>query len=306
MKVAQDIGVQGMILFNTLYGNIISTGTAAFDRISEIPSISITREDGLELKELLQSHNYLYAEMKIENEIFSSKSQNISIEIEGSELKDEVVLITAHLDAWDVGQGAVDNGANDAVLLELARQFKLQNIQPKRTIRIVFFMAEEFGCVGSKHFIQDHVDLMNKLVYVINLEMNISPNGINLLLDDRDKEWFENLANDLKELGMQKNVVAEPWLESDQAYFMMSGIPTLTFTEKIDIFTRHKYHSSGDKIDLIDSDELKNCVKVVGIVLQEIANASELTKWRLSKEEVNTRLKKSGLKDLINLRNMKI
>ena len=136
--------------------------------------------------------------------------------------------------------------------------------------------------------------------------MNINPNGINLLLDDRDKAWFENLAMKLKTLGMQKKIIAEPWLESDQAYFMMSGIPTLTFTEKTDIFAGHKYHSSGDNIDLVDSVELKNCVKVIGIVLQEIANASELKKWRLSDDEVETRLEKSGLNELIQLRNMKI
>ena len=105
---------------------------------------------------------------------------------------------------------------------------------------------------------------------------------------------------------MQKKVIADPWLESDHAYFMMSGIPTLTFTEKTDIFAGQKYHSSGDKIDLVDSDELKNCVKVIGIVLYEIANASELKKWRLSNEEVSRRLKNSGLNELINLRNMKI
>jgi len=306
LKMAQENGAQGMIIFNQMYGTVISVGAAAFDQISAIPAVSITREDGEELQDLLQSENYLIAEMIVENKIFDATSQNISIEIPGQELKDEVVLISAHLDAWDVGQGAVDNGANDAVLLELARHLKLQNIQPKRTIRIVFFMAEEFGCVGSKHFIQDHKDLMNKLVYVLNLEMNINPNGVNLLLDDRDKKWFENLTNDLKTLGMQKKVIAEPWLESDQAYFMMSGIPTLTFTEKIDIFARHKYHSSDDKIELVDSDDLKNCVKVIGIILQEIANTPALKKWRLSEEEINNRLNKSGLDELLQLRNMQI
>jgi len=306
VKTAQDMGVQGLIIYNQLFGNVISVGAAAFDTISNIPAVSITREDGQELNELIQSHNSLMAEIKVENRIFDATSQNISIEIPGTEFKDEVVLISAHLDAWAVGQGAVDNGANVAVLLELARQFKIQNIKPKRTIRIIFFMTEEFGFVGSKHFIIDNSSLINNLFYVLNLEMNLKPNGINLLLDDRDRDWFESLTLGLKTLGMQKKVLSDPWLESDQAYFMMSGIPTLTFTERTDIFAGHKYHSSGDNIDLVDSDDLKNCVKVVGIVLQEIANASELKKWRLSEEEIKIKMEESGLDELTNLRNMKI
>ena len=306
VKVAQNHGAQGMIIFNELYGNVISVGSAAFNQMSKIPAVSITREDGHELKELIKSYKSLTAEFIIKNKNFDASSQNISIEIPGTELKEEVVLISAHLDAWAVGQGALDNGANVAVLLELARQFKIQKIQPKRTIRIVFFMAEEFGFVGSKHFILDNDSLINNLNYVLNLEMNLSPNGINLLLDDRDRDWFEDLASKLKPLGMQKKVISDPWLESDQAYFMMSGIPTLTFTEKTDIFAGHKYHSSGDNIDLIEADVIKNCVKVVGIVLQEIANASELNKWRLSKKEIDLRMKESGLDELIRLRNMKI
>jgi carboxypeptidase Q len=306
VKTAQNNGAQGMIIYNQLYGNVISVGAAAFDTISKIPALSITREDGLELKELIQSHNHVKAEIKVENKIFDASSQNISIEIPGTEFKDEVVLISAHLDAWAVGQGAVDNGANVAVLLELARQLKIQKIQSKRTIRIIFFMAEEFGFVGSKHFIMDNDSLVNNLFYVLNLEMNLSPNGINLLLDDCDRDWFENLTLGLKTLGMQKKVISDPWLESDQVYFMMSGIPTLTFTEKTDIFAGHKYHSSGDNIGLIKSEDIKNCVKVMGIVLREIANASELKKWRLSNKEINLKMEESGLDVIVNLRNMKI
>jgi len=57
---------------------------------------------------------------------------------------------------------------------------------------------------------------------------------------------------------------------------------------------------------LVDSDDLKNCVKVIGIILQEIANTPALKKWRLSEEEINNRLNKSGLDELLQLRNMQI
>ncbi|MCK5034177.1 MAG: M20/M25/M40 family metallo-hydrolase, partial [Calditrichia bacterium] len=306
VRIAQKMGARGVIIMNQLYGNVISVGTAAFDANSSIPAVSITREDGITLKELINSNDSVFAELKIQNKVFDAISQNISVEIPGKELRNEIVLISAHFDAWEVGQGAVDNGANVAVLLELARQFKQQNIQPKRTIRFIFFNAEEFGLVGSKRFIQDNPELINNLFYVINLEMNMSPNGINLLLDERDKSWFENLAENLNSLGVQKNVISEPWLESDHGYFILSGIPTLTFTEKSNIFAGHKYHSSGDKLELVSSDDLMNCTKVVGIVLEEISNTTEMQKWRLSEKELKSRLENSGLNELIQLRKMKI
>ncbi len=306
VRIAQKMGTRGVIIMNQLYGNVISVGTAAFDANSSISAVSITREDGITLKELINSNDSVFAELKIQNKVFDAISQNISVEIPGKELRNEIVLISAHFDAWEVGQGAVDNGANVAVLLELARQFKQQNIQPKRTIRFIFFNAEEFGLVGSKRFIQDNPELINNLFYVINLEMNMSPNGINLLLDERDKSWFKNLTENLTSLGVQKNVISEPWLESDHGYFILSGIPTLTFTEKSNIFAGHKYHSSGDKLELVSSDDLMNCTKVVGIVLEEISNTTEMQKWRLSEKELKSRLENSGLNELIQLRKMKI
>lgn len=306
VKIAENMGAKGVIIMNQLFGNVISVGIAAFDTSSSIPALSITREDGLTLKEIINLNDSVFAEINVNNKVFDASSQNISVEIRGKELANETVLISAHLDAWEVGQGAVDNGANVAVLLELARQFKKQKIQPKRTIRFIFFMAEEFGLSGSKNFIRDNPEVISNLFYVINLEMNISPNGINLLLDDRDKAWFENMSEKLNSLGMQKNVVSDPWLESDHAYFMLAGIPTLTFSEKSDIFAGQKYHSSGDNLELVSQDELKNCVKVVGIVLEELSNATDIKMWRLSGDDLDSKIKNSGLNEIIQIRNMKI
>jgi Iap family predicted aminopeptidase len=306
VRLAQKMGVRGIIIFNQLYGEVISIGTAAFENNSEIPAITITRENGLYIKELLQKSIQLYAELNISNKEYNTISHNISVDIPGKEKPHEYVLLTAHFDAWDVGQGAVDNGADVAVILEIARLFKKLDFQPLRTIRFIFFNAEEFGLVGSKRYIQDHRELLNQIVYTVNLEMNILPNGINLLFDDRDREWFETLSENLSALGMQKKVIASPWLESDQCYFMLLGVPTITFSEKTDIFAQHKYHSSGDNIELIESDDLKTCVKTVGIVMQEIANNPGFEPWRLSEQEIKQKIRNSDLEKLLELRNIKI
>src|SRR5258708_24120461 len=77
-------------------------------------------------------------------------------EIRGSEKPDEVVVVGAHLDSWDLGQGALDNGTGVAVVLETARQLAKLPTPPKRTIRFILFTGEEQGLLGSNAYVKDH------------------------------------------------------------------------------------------------------------------------------------------------------
>jgi len=306
VQIAADNGAAGIIFYNSMFGDVISIGTAAYGKISAIPAVSISREDGMKIRNQLYENKKIIGILNVKNKVQETESANISTELPGSELDDEVVLISAHLDAWDVGQGAIDNGSSVAVVLEIARQFKLQNIHPKRRIRFTFFMAEEFGLVGSTKFVDSHEVLMKKLFYVINLEMNLAPNGINLLLDDRDREWFETLCSNLEGLGMEHRVIADPWLESDHTAFMLKGIPTLTFEENSNIFSRRTYHSNQDNIRYVSEKDMLNCSKVVGIVLLEIANSTKLKKWNLTQEQVQMKVTTFGIDDKLELRKISV
>lgn len=305
VEYAEKNGASAFILYNSYFGNVISTGIASFGEYTNIPAISISREDGLYLAELLDSDKVLIAEINCINKNYATSSRNISIEVPGTEKKDEVIILSAHLDSWDLGQGAVDNGANVAILLELARQFKKLNITSKRTIRFMFFMAEEFGLIGSKNYLLENPDLIKDIFYVLNFEMNIKPIGINLFLKNKDKIWFEELAQQLSPLGLQKNSISHLWLESDHTYFLLHRIPTLSFIDKFDIASKQNYHSKEDKIDLVKPEDLKKCVKLFGIILQEMANTDKLGKWRFTKTELESEIKNSKQDKIFNLRNIK-
>ncbi len=134
--------------------------------------------------------------------------------------------------------------------------------------------------------------------------MNLAPNGINLMLDDRDRKWFESLIADLQSLGMQKQVIADQWLEGDQTPFMLKGIPALTFMEKANILTRKTYHSNQDNLELVSVKDIKTCVKVIGIVLQELANTKDIQKWRIPEKEIQQKIVAFGLYDKLRSRKM--
>src|SRR5262249_43178852 len=84
-------------------------------------------------------------------------------EIIGGEKPDQVVVVGAHLDSWDLGQGATDNGSGSVVLLETARALAKSGMKPRRTIRFVLFTGEEQGLLGSKAYVEKHKDEMARV-----------------------------------------------------------------------------------------------------------------------------------------------
>ena len=77
------------------------------------------------------------------------QARNVVAEIRGRERPEEIVLIGAHLDSWDLGTGAEDNGVNAAMMIDIARSFKALGVVPRRTVRFVLFTGEEQGMLGS-------------------------------------------------------------------------------------------------------------------------------------------------------------
>ena len=122
-----------------------------------IPTAYIARENLTMLWRLLDA-GAVQAEVNIGGS-FSGKPaevHNTVAEIRGSEKPDEVVIIGAHLDSWDLGTGATDNGTGSAAVLEAARALKKLGVKPKRTIRFVLFTGEEQGLNGSKAYVKQH------------------------------------------------------------------------------------------------------------------------------------------------------
>src|SRR2546430_17614485 len=81
------------------------------------------------------------------------EQENVVGEIRGGEKPDEVVILAAHLDSWELGTGALDNGCNAALVIEAARAIKATGLLPRRTIRFILFSGEEQGAIGSYGYV---------------------------------------------------------------------------------------------------------------------------------------------------------
>ena len=151
LQAAEDAGAAAILFVSTRPRDLLYRHSITFDgTLVSMPMAMVSREQGLRLGRLLDKNKEPRLELEIENRTGGPwKPKNVVAEIRGSEKPEEIVLIGAHLDSWDLGTGALDNGVNSALVVEVARAIAA-GPRPKRTVRFVIFTGEENGLVGCR------------------------------------------------------------------------------------------------------------------------------------------------------------
>jgi hypothetical protein len=149
---------------------VAHTGAMGYDlTLPRIPAFAVSVPDAELIARLhtrgapLKMHFTLDARSDVE-----ATTHNVIAELPGTDLADEVVLLSGHLDSWDVGQGALDDGAGVAISAAavgvLAQAAALTGRRPRRTVRVVFFGNEENGFDGARHYAQQYANVKHQLV----------------------------------------------------------------------------------------------------------------------------------------------
>src|SRR6266404_372200 len=148
--------------------NMTDVSLSRYD-IGPIPTAFVTGEGYRTIFRMLQRHLPVQVEMEMTNTVGDKPTTvyNTVAEIRGSGKPEEVVIIGAHLDSWDLGTGSTDNGTGSMAVLEAARALVKSGVQPKRTIRFVLFTGEEEGLVGSKMYVDAHRNDLEKISGVL-------------------------------------------------------------------------------------------------------------------------------------------
>ena len=108
-------------------------------------------------------------------------SYNVVADLKGSELPDQVVIVSGHLDSWDLGTGAIDDGAGVVVAMQTAQLIKQLGLHPRRTIRVIAWMNEEFGTSGGRAYAADHKAEMAKHFAAIESDLGAGhPMGVSM------------------------------------------------------------------------------------------------------------------------------
>jgi RNA polymerase sigma factor (sigma-70 family) len=230
-------------------------------------------------------------EIELRSQLLDSAGvKNLLADIPGTDKKDELVLVGAHLDSWHCGTGATDNAGNVAVLLESARILSSLKLPLRRTIRFAFWDGHEYGLLGSRGYAEKHlVDPITKkkmpeyatLSCYFNLDYGSGRiRGVYLqgrtALKGTIASW---LVKDLD----RRPIILSPrtTLGSDQAVFEGLGIPGLTFVQDPLNYEQRTHHTNMDVSDYISVDDLRHSVLVLTQLLYNAAMSEEpLTRRR--------------------------
>jgi Zn-dependent M28 family amino/carboxypeptidase len=210
---------------------------------------------------------------------------NTVAEIWGTEKPDEVVIVGGHLDSWDLGTGATDNGTGSMAVLEAARALQKLGVKPKRTIRFVLFTGEEQGLNGSKVYVKAHEKELEKISGVL---VHDSGTGkvltIGLMGNYAVRETIDRA---LYSLARAKDVgLAEPTLRSeggsDHVPFDAAGVPGFwCVQEGVDYDKTH--HSQADTLDRVRWDDLTEGAQVLAVFAYNVAQLPEMLPRKTAK-----------------------
>jgi len=255
-----------------------------------IPMAILPREDYTLLWRLLDT-GPVEMEVNLESS-FSGKPvevYNTVAEIPGNEKPEEVVMIGAHLDSWDLGTGATDNGTGSMAVLAAARALQKLEVKPKRTIRFVLFTGEEEGLQGSKAYVKVHAKELPKISAMLVHDTGTGKVPTIELM--RNYAAKETIDRSLYPLAQAKGIgLAEPSLRiddgSDHMPFDEAGVPAFICMQEYLDYDK-SVHSQADTIDRVRWDDLTEGAQVLAVFAYSVAQLPEMLPRKPAKTSGN-------------------
>lgn len=191
-SLAAKYGAVGCIIRSagSAYDQYAHTGSMVYDSAyPKIPAMALGWEESLQLSQLIKKNSSVLGVINSKSHFEEDKpSANVVGELIGAEFPDEIITIGGHLDSWDVGEGAHDDGAGVVQCIDVLRTLKLLGIRPKRTIRCVLFMNEENGLRGGTEYTRLAKEKKEKHILAIETDAGgFSPRGFNLTMSEVQK-----------------------------------------------------------------------------------------------------------------------
>src|SRR5258706_354075 len=264
--------------------------------IDRIPQAIVAREGAMWLARLASAYpRQVQVSLKMPNTIGGPiEQQNVVGEIRGYEKPDEIVILGAHLDSWELGTGALDNGCNAALVIEAARAIKASGLLPRRTIRFILFSGEEEGLVGSWAYVKENRAEMEKYRGVVICDWGIGRGTGYSLGGRRDIEpAVREILKPFAGWGGDVHTYDATW-RTDHFGFLLEGVPNLVANQEVANYLLN-YHAASDTFDKVDIRELKLNTVLAAVTAWGIADRMEPIGPRYSRAQLETLMKETGL-----------
>lgn len=272
---AAKLGAKAIIIrsVGTSINRFAHTGIMRYnDDVTRIPAAAVSVPDAMQLAKMLSRQPELTLQLQMQNKLPGEvTSHNVIAEITGSKYPDEIVLISAHIDSWDEGTGALDDGAGVGIVMATGALLKQQG-RPERTVRVVLFGNEEGGLVGARAYAAKHAASLNKHVFASESDFGA---GRIWRLDtgfgEKALAFGKTLQQKLAPLGIEmgdNTASGGP----DVSILKAQGVPVASLQQDgTDYFDYH--HTPNDTLDKIDPAAMQQNLEAWLITTKAVANS---------------------------------
>jgi Zn-dependent M28 family amino/carboxypeptidase len=267
--------------------------------IDRLPMVIVAREDGERIARLLASGQLVWADLSIPNQIGGPiKAANVIGELRGVEKPDEFVIVGAHLDSWELGTGALDNGCNAALVVDTLRAIKASGVPPRRTIRFILFSGEEQGLLGSRAYAFNHRAELDKAAGVIIYDSGTGKTtGFSIGGRNDIVYAAKQLIAPLAQFDVKQIKTDMEW-GTDHFDFMLEGVPTFVADQEEANYLEN-YHAVSDTFDKVDFAQLKKHVAEATLLALELANLNEKIGPRLTHDQIEQTMRETNSIDML-------
>jgi carboxypeptidase Q len=270
-------------------------------KLETLPQAIVAREDAERMARFLAAGQKVRVRLDMPNHVTGPvESQNVVAEIRGREKPEEFVLLGAHLDSWDLGTGALDNGCNAALVVDAARIIGASGTLPRRSIRFVLFTGEEEGMLGSWAYARAHRAELDRMIAAVIFDAGTGA-AIGYSLSGRQDVLaaVNEVLEPLNSLGAKK-ITIDADGGTDNLDFLLEGVPTLVANQEPANYMLN-YHAASDTYDKVDFSNLKRNVAIAAITVFALADGPGRIGPRQSRAEIEQLMKVTGLdRDLKN------
>ncbi len=242
------------------------------DDAPKIPAGAVTAEDADLIVDLVRQGAVKMKLVLTPQQLPDVESYNVIGDIKGSEHPEQVVIVSGHLDSWDLGTGAIDDGAGVAVSMEAANLIQKLHLKPKRTIRVIAWMNEENGSRGSKQYAKDHGN-ENHFAAIETDKGAGHQIGLNIKEKTEVKKMLAPVAAILQDSGAGVLNLVEH-CGADIAPLEKAGVPAFSPIQDSRFYFNY-HHSAADTLDKIVPKELAENSAVVAVAAYALANAEQ-------------------------------
>jgi carboxypeptidase Q len=253
------------------------TGATRYDpTAARIPAAALSVEDAMMLRRFQDRGEPVVVTLRMgAHTLPDAPSRNVVAEVVGREKPEEVVVLGGHIDSWDVGQGAMDDGGGSVAAWEAVRLIQRLGLRPRRTVRVVLWTNEENGSRGAAAYHDAHASELGRHVLAIESDNGVfDPRGFVFAGSDSAAAVVQAIAGLLQPIGATGVRRSKDSPAADISPLVEEGVPGM----EIDVDDSRYFwyhHSEGDTLDKLDPGELARCVAALAVMAYVVADLPE-------------------------------